>query len=95
MISRRHPIPISKTGWNTIMTPPDYRQSMKRRVDSMLPYPFIGQFGQSTPWRILGLKRVFGIATLVFRKRTIYNGKPEVRIRYVHPEWFISAAGRA
>jgi hypothetical protein len=32
---------------------------------------------------------------LVFRKRTIYDGKLEVRMRYVHPEWYISAAGRA
>jgi hypothetical protein len=61
----------------------------------MLPYPFIGQFGQSTPWRIRGRKQMLGTATLVFRKQTTYDGQTRARIRFAFPVWYISAIGKA
>lgn len=64
------------------MTPPNYRQSLKHMVDSRPSYPFTGHFPQEPPWRLRGIKRVLGIAALVFRTQTTYDGNPRARIRF-------------
>ena len=52
--------------------------------------------------RLLGKRKLLGSlhnndkrdAALVFRKQTIYDEKPEVLVRFVFSDWYISAAGR-
>jgi hypothetical protein len=76
------------------MTPPNYRQSSKHMVDSRPSYPFTGHFPQEPPWRLRGIRRVLGIAALVFSKQTTCDCNPRARISFVFPEWYISAVGK-